>query len=280
MGSLLCYDATRREDRAHQLSILHKYKPIEKIAEGASGIVFRAQSLSSGEFVALKILRIEPSHDPELFARFQREALVTNQLTHPSAVKIFEYGLEPKPWLAMELLDGLSLEERIERGPLSEVETLSILHPVCDLLEEAHNKGILHRDLKAHHILLSARGPRVIDFGLASLQDAKTLTDSDVMAGSPEYMAPEQWDGLYKAEARSDIYSLGMIAYQCLAGRLPFEAHTLLDWMKKHFHEEPRSLSSLGVRVSQNTEKAILRAIAKRPSDRQQSMRELKKEFS
>ena len=270
--------------------ISQKYRLLEKLAEGASGVVYRAQELAVPRQVAIKVLKAELQQDGDSVERFRREVLATNRLTHPAVVKIFDQGQLPNgnPWLAMELLEGITLEEELEqRGPLSQKEFLALLYPVCEILAEAHDKGILHRDLKAHHIVLSTLAdgavvPRVIDFGLAFLCDAETLTKSDMMAGTPQYMPPEQWDGLHMADARSDIYSLGMIAYQCLAGHLPFEADSLLEWMKKHFHELPAPLSRSvpdNHPLSPSLEHAVMKAISKDPADRQQDMRELIQEW-
>jgi serine/threonine protein kinase len=266
--------------------ISRRYRLLNKIAEGNSGIVYCAQDLSLSRQVAIKVLKAELHQDQESRERFRREILASNLLTHPSAVKIYEQGqlVNGNPWLAMELLEGITLEEKLERGgPLSQEEFFSVMAPVCELLEEAHTKGILHRDLKAHHILIDEHNmsPRVIDFGLALLRDAETLTKSDMMAGTPQYMPPEQWDGLHMADARSDIYALGMISYQALAGHLPFEADSLFEWMKKHFHEAPLALS-IAIKdrpLLPFTERAIMKAIEKDPNLRQQSIHEFKLEL-
>src|SRR5262249_28398824 len=155
--------------------------------------------------------------------------LALSRLKHPYALKVHDRGRTEEGifWIAMELLEGEPLSSRLAReGPLSEDELIEILGPVCEVLTEAHEKGIVHRDIKPDNIMLTpvpggGTLAKLIDFGLVSLPDASPLTQSHLVSGTPQYMAPEQWGGLVNADRRSDIYSLGVVAYECLAGRLP-----------------------------------------------------------
>jgi serine/threonine protein kinase len=281
-----CGSPLYRADTREGSIFAGKYHLQSKIARGGYGAVYKAIIEASQEQVAVKILHAE-INDPENRERFRREVTALSRLTHPSATKIYDHGetMAGSPWIAMEFLEGTSLHQLLHQKPLSQQNLLGILWPICEVLLEAHLKGILHRDLKADHIILIRQQdesilPKLIDFGLASLLDAETLTQSGVIAGTPQYMAPEQWDGLRNTDARTDVYALGTIAYQALAGRLPFEASNAPEWMQKHCYEEPLDLAiaAQGRGVSSLLSNVINKAISKKKEDRQQSMMEFQRE--
>jgi serine/threonine protein kinase len=211
----------------------------------------------ASRFVALKFLH--PNLRERLkgnpVGRFRREALVSQQLQHPAAVKVHDSGQDETGdlWMAMELLEGMTLAEHVRQKPrLSPEEVVSILSPICDMLSEAHQKGIIHRDLKPQNIIMcpTEEGfiPRVIDFGIAGYLDDETLTYGPMdVGGTPIYMSPEHFRGLAKTNAGSDVYSLGVIIYELLSGRLPFDVEQgegWSGWMYKHLSSAPYPLSA------------------------------------
>ena len=214
-----------------------------------------------------------------MVARFRREGVAASRLTHPSSVKVYNFGETDDGvlWLAMELLEGVTLDQfLLRRKKLSHSELLSILRPICELLEEAHQKGIVHRDLKPENIMILT-SPRltakVLDFGLASLLESDDhATQTGMVSGTPRYMSPEQWKGLKYTDHRADLYALGVLIYQCLAGRLPFEADTGPAWMQKHCLEAPLDLEIASDHsVSAPVKHAVMRSLAKDPAHRYQS---------
>jgi serine/threonine protein kinase len=258
-----------------------RYKLLQKIGAGSCGSVYAAEHLSLQNKLAIKILHTTLTRDPTLVERFRREATVMSRLTHPHALKLFDRGETPEgaSWFAMELLEGEPLSARLLRNELfSERELLGLLESICEVLAEAHQLGIVHRDLKPANLVL-VRGPggaplaKLLDFGISDLRGSKTLTHPKLVSGTPVYMAPEQWKGLSHANARSDIYSLGVIAYQCLSGKLPLDADTPLAWLKKHQSEEPQDLqAAMGDRpLSIGVSQTIMRSLSKIPEERPQS---------
>jgi serine/threonine protein kinase len=256
-----------------------KYEIIKKIGAGGFGAVYEAQHTRLSSKIAIKTLHSSALQHDDIIERFRREALATSSLQSPYVVKIFDRGgaEDGTLWLAMEFIEGETLEQHLTaRGKLSEEETLRLLSMLCDALEEAHQRGIIHRDLKPQNIMLSPSAggpiPKLLDFGIAGLSGASnTLTNTGAISGTPKYMSPEQWEGLKNTDARSDIYSLGVIAYQCLSGVFPYEADSPLAWMKQHTFGTPRPIEEVAPQLSVNVQRAVMRAIAKDPAERPQS---------
>ncbi len=218
--------------------IAAKYQLLAALAEGGMGVVWRAQDLQLSAPVAVKLLQPRHRHDSALRARFQAEAAIGAQLRSPHVVQIFETGVDHTtglPFIAMELLEGESLQQRLERrGPLAPRELLRVVSQVARALARAHALGVIHRDLKPANIFLVRDGEtqlaKVLDFGIAKrVADAsghlRTLTGD--LLGTPTYMSPEQLLGSRDVDQRSDLWSLGVIAAECLTGKLPFEAEHL-----------------------------------------------------
>jgi hypothetical protein len=253
-----------------------RYRVIGRVGRGGFATVHEAEHVELGHKVAIKVLDVSRCA-AESVARFQREAEALTRLAHPSAVKVFDRGEtdDGRLWIAMEYLDGQTLDRRIAEGVLFAGELVELLRPLCELLAEAHEKGIVHRDLKPANIMLlplagGGWSPKLFDFGIATLRDDAAVTHPELVSGTPAYMAPEQWQGLAFADARSDIYSLGVIAYQCLSGALPVEADSSLAWINKHRHEPVRDLDdALGGRpVPGAVRDAVMQALAKHPDER------------
>jgi uncharacterized protein len=282
-------EAQKKQDPLLGRTLLNQYVIRSKLGEGGFGAVYEAEQPSMRRRVAIKTLHRHLIHNPQIVARFHREGMAASQLEHPYAVKMFNSGETEDGilWLAMEFLSGKTLEERIKEGPLPPQEFVAVMSPVCEMLGEAHSKGIVHRDLKPDNIMLvpTPSGqiiPKVLDFGIAGLLESEgSATKSGVISGTPKYMAPEQWEGLKNTDARSDIYSLGVISYQCLSGKLPFHADSVPQWMQKHCFEEPPSLQDLARNNAIPTAlvQCIMKSLQKKPADRFQTMLEMREAF-
>jgi serine/threonine protein kinase len=267
------------------------------LGEGGMGRVYRAVQVATGQTVALKLLHPDVASDPQIVQRFEREAKVTTQLSHPHIVKVIEFGeLDGRLFLAMEMIAGKSLASIIERGRsargrrLSVKRTLAIMDPVLNALEYAHARGVVHRDLKPENIMvIPARGMfardgvKLLDFGIAKLGDraqAKTqkLTQHGLVLGTPGYMSPEQATG-QQADVRSDLYSCGVILYQMLTGQRPFEADSGVEIMVMHLNAPPKLLRDVApsAGIPASLDGVVLRALAKKPADRFQTAHELRR---
>ena len=273
-----------------------RYRLIEVIGEGGMGRVYRAEQLATGKAVALKLLHPEFVGVDQVVQRFEREAKVTNHLSHPHIVNVIELGeWNGRLFLAMELLGGRTLAEVIVRdgaksgGRLTIKRTLAIMRSVFDALEYLHDAGVVHRDLKPENImvlpggLLSRESIKLLDFGIAKLGDrggdksSAQLTQNGLVIGTPAYMSPEQASGL-EADPRSDLYSCGVMLYHMLTGKQPFEGETAFDVLRGHISTPPRSLREVaaGAWIPDAMENLVFRAMAKRPADRFQSAREFR----
>jgi serine/threonine-protein kinase len=239
--------------------------------------------------VAVKTLLSQFAKDPQTVARFMREVGTVSELEHPNTIKVYDFGqIEGSGdlYIAMELLQGTSLDDVVNRGqPIPPERVDRILGQVCGSLQEAHDKGIVHRDLKPANIFLTTRAGeedvvKVLDFGIAkrdskdSKQEQK-LTQQGTILGTPPYMSPEQFTG-QELDARSDIYSLGVVAYEMLTGRLPFEADTPWQWMTQHMSVQPFPFETLpmGAHIPPKMRAAVMRALAKDKAQRPQTARE------
>jgi serine/threonine-protein kinase len=272
----------------------NRYRILELLGEGGVGYVFRATQLATNRIVALKLLRPELGEINQIAHRFAREAELTKRLAHPNIVDIVEFGeINGRLFLAMEFLAGRSLADLLENGNtamhgrLTVERTLAIMRQVLRALEHAHSRGIMHRDLKPENIMvLPARGPlsrervKLLDFGIAKLTEAgavsQKLTQAGLALGTPRYMSPEQAIGK-ETDARSDLYSCGVILYETLTGQAPFESASPTEVLTMHVTATPRPLRTVApsARISAAIETVVLRALAKEPAQRFQSAREL-----
>ena len=244
---------------------------------GSTGTVFRARQLGIGRPVALKVLHPDLKSQPEIVARFQREAQIASRISHPNIVHLYLAGLLPDGnlFLAMEFVTGTALSSAVTPQGLPLERAVHIIEQVLSALGEAHRAGIIHRDLKPENVMLTRVGDdadyvKVLDFGIARVLDHKTVaTRSGLVFGSPKYISPEAAAG-DPADARSDIYSCGVLLYEMLAGRPPFDAEKPLDLLMKHIREEPPRLSSVrrGSPLPGAVELAVHQAIEKNPERR------------
>ncbi len=254
------------------------------------GDVYAAEQLELGRRVVIKLLNNStpwPASSPELEERFRREARVLAQLNHPNIVQLYTFGRteEGFSYLAMELVDGRTLSRVIaDDGAMPERPLLRVLDQIASALGEAHALGIVHRDLKPDNVMLVERPGqpavvKVLDFGIAKLTRAPELriTRTGAIVGTPQYMAPEQVREK-DVDARTDIYALGLIAYELATGTVPFNADNTMDLMMRVIRDEavPPSRKVAGLSISPALEALILRCLAKEPADRFQSSQELR----
>ena len=255
--------------------ILGQYVVRQKLGEGGMGVVYLADQPSVGRQAVIKMLHPELLRDPEVAPRFEVEARAASQLNHPHIITIYNYGAmeDGALYLAMEYCEGVSLEEAIRQGPFSSERTVGVGVMIADALAEAHRHGVVHRDLKPSNIMLEQKGrhsdfAKVLDFGIAKVEGLK-MTKTGMMIGTPQYMSPEQLRG-ESLDGRADLYSLGVMLYEMVAGKLPFESDTLAGFMHKHLNEVPRAPTSVSpqLNISRALESVILRCLEKDPARR------------
>ncbi|MCE9669530.1 protein kinase [Myxococcus stipitatus] len=254
-------------------SRLGSFRLVRRLGRGGMGTVYLGEHVSIGSRVAVKVLHEHLAMYPELVQRFHAEARAVNVIGHENIVSIFDLNAgPPRPYLIMEYLDGAPLSAWVGT-PLPARAVVSVLAQVCDALQAAHLSGIVHRDLKPDNVFLvrRARGSpfvKVLDFGIAKLVDANMpQTHAGIIVGTPEYMAPEQ-SLSRRVDGRADLYSLGIIAYQLLTGRLPFEDEGLTAQLVAHQMREPPPLRSIHAGVPAALERVILHALVKAPEER------------
>ncbi|HEV8551383.1 MAG TPA: serine/threonine-protein kinase [Polyangiaceae bacterium] len=267
-----------------------QFRVLEKIGTGGMGSVYKASQPAMNRMVAIKILHPKLAGRKDLTSRFRREARAMSQLTHPNTAKVFMYGEAEEDgslYIVMELLEGKNLNQTVRKeGPMPMERAIPILIQVCGALQEAHDLGIVHRDLKPENIFLSKQGgiidyPKVLDFGLAKVTERQMqpgsviLTQEGMVFGTPEFMSPEQAQGRV-LDARSDIYSLAVILYEVLTGKLPFSARTPMEYIQKHVMEPATPLNERVPerKFPRGLEEVLGRALKKKPDERFQSAAE------
>jgi serine/threonine-protein kinase len=228
-----------------------EYRIERKLAEGGMSTVYAALHPLIEKRVAIKVVHPLLSLDATGMVRMVQEARIINQIGHPNIVDVYSFGRLPdgRCYLVMEWLEGETLCERLRRGRLPLEEAIAILLPICDALEATHDKGIIHRDVKPANVLLVGAPERVklLDFGVAKLlgsEPASGLTLDGCVVGTPEYIAPEQARGK-PVDARVDVYSLGVMAFEMILGELPFSGETPMDTMQQHLHDPVPAATSL-----------------------------------
>ncbi|MCA9910546.1 MAG: serine/threonine protein kinase, partial [Anaerolineae bacterium] len=205
---------------------LGPYEIIEEIGKGGMATVYRAYQPSIGRFVALKIIHRAIASDSKALERFQREARLIARLEHPHLLPVYDYnGEHDPPYIVMRYLEGGTLKDALEAGAIPLTDTVHILRQVSAALDYAHRQGVIHREIKPSNVLIDTEGNAfLMDFGIARLVESESgITQTGFAVGTPTYMSPEQGMGLHNVDGRSDIYALGIVLFQMLVGRAPFE---------------------------------------------------------
>jgi serine/threonine protein kinase len=284
-------------------SVLDGQYQIESLlGKGGMGAVYRARHILLGDRVAIKLLPPQMRSNTEWLRRFQREGQAARRFRHPNAVTVYDLrtSSDGMIYLVMEYVEGTTLDAELKRhGRFSPAEALNMLKPVMSVLNAAHSMGVVHRDLKPENIMIGKAGTsgeptvKLLDLGIAKLREvaggentgSTVLTVAGQMLGTPYYMSPEQWgelpnDGNSEIDGRADLYSLGVVFYELIAGNRPFSGLTLLELRKQHVSATPKPLREIVPGVSEAFSRAIARSIAKDRSQRQSTAAELEAELA
>jgi eukaryotic-like serine/threonine-protein kinase len=261
--------------------IAGKYRIIEEVGAGGMGVVYKAEDLKLKRCVALKFLPPHLMDSPELKERFLVEAQAAAALSHPNICVIHEVGeSEDRPYIAMEYVEGETLRDRVKKGPMKTEEALDIVSQIAAGLGEAHAKGIIHRDIKSANIMITTKGrAKVMDFGLAKLRGGSSLTRTQTTLGTVAYMSPEQARG-EELDQRTDIWSLGVVLYELLAGKLPFRGDHDQTLIYSILQKEPESLVKIRPALSPELDHIVFQALTKKASDRYRTMEELRDDLA
>jgi eukaryotic-like serine/threonine-protein kinase len=268
--------------------VFGSYEVKSLIAAGGMGEVYRAIDTRLDRVVAIKILPAHLSDDPDRRERFKREAKIVSSLNHPHICALYDVGVQDgTEYLVMEHIDGETLQDRIQRGPVPLAQAVDYLIQIADALDKAHRRGIVHRDLKPGNIMLTKSGVKLLDFGLAAQRaggsqagqlsktdSEQTLTVHGVIMGTIQYMAPEQLQG-QPSDARTDIFAFGAVAYEMLTGRRAFEGETQAALIGAILRDEPKAITELVPESSPPLARALTRCLAKDPDERWQTANDL-----
>lgn len=259
----------------------NRYEIIEEIGKGGMAHVYKAHCNLLNRMVAIKVLRQDLEEDSDFLRRFNTEAQAAASLVHPNIVSIFDFGYDQGyHYIVMEYIEGITLKQYIqENAPLDMQDALSIAYQICDALSAAHEKNIVHRDIKPHNIMITNdHRVKVTDFGIARATTGSTMTADTNILGSVHYISPEQARGGH-VDGKSDLYSLGIVMYEMLTGRLPFESDSPVAIAMKHIQEEAVSPREYNPEITPSVEKFILKAISKNISDRYQNANDMKEDI-
>jgi Tol biopolymer transport system component len=271
---------------------LGPYEIVSALGAGGMGEVYRARDTRLGRDVAIKVLPADLSSNPDLKARFEREARAISALSHPHICHLYDVGSQDgTDYLVMELLEGESLQSRLDKGPLPLSQALQCAIEIAEALEKAHKSGIVHRDLKPGNVMLTKSGAKLLDFGLAKPVQglaamasgsvgtmSRPLTREGKIVGTFQYMAPEQVQG-QEADARTDIFALGAVLYEMVTGRRAFAGKTQISVMSAILEKEPEPISVVHPLTPQALDHVVQRALAKDPDERWQSVADVKAEL-
>ena len=277
-----------RAEQMDRYPDIEGYKIIEPLGEGGMGIVWRAEQLSTRRQVALKLMVSHRIESPKAQARFQREVELTARLDHPNIARIYDSGLhQGMYYYAMELIEGIALDQYVRSKSLSRTQTLALMQKVCQAVLYAHLRAVIHRDLKPSNILVSPDGqPHVLDFGLAKAlleeDDALTISVEGQIAGTPAYMSPEQAAGHHsQTDTRTDVFSLGVILYELLTGQSPHDlSGSTFDVLHQITEGRIRRPREVDKSIDSELEALLLKALAQNPEDRYASAGALAKDIT
>ena len=297
-GTLLPAERPSEDDPMLGMVIKNTFRVVRLLGEGGMGRVYEGEQQmgTTTRKVAIKTLHPHLSQDPQIVERFNRECGTVAELEHPNTIQFFDFGRAPDGslFIAMEFIDGQSICDIVEKeGPMPPARVEHIFRQVCGSLAEAHKKGIVHRDLKPDNVVLTTRAgekdfAKVLDFGIAARTEAsdakkeQKLTQQGMVLGTQPYMSPEQFTGK-ELDGRSDVYSLGVMAYEMLTGKLPFEADTPWEWATKHLTERPYPFEVTAPRatlIPDAMKRAIMRALSKNRDERQSDVMAFFEELS
>jgi serine/threonine-protein kinase len=290
-GARLAAQATETEAQL-AAGLSRRFRLVRRLGQGGMGTVFLAKQIGVGNRpVALKVLNRKLLDDPDFLLRFQNEAGSTGRISHANVVTIYESAQadDGTPYIAMQFLEGESLREALQRrGALPVPEVAEILQQAARGLNAAHKLGIIHRDLKPDNLFLT-RGDegelvvKVVDFGIAKLRESAMHTQTGMVLGTPAYMSYEQASGMRSDEldARSDVYSMGVVVYEMLSGRAPFHSDTPVGYLRKHLMDEPPPFRAVapGLGVPPAAESAVMKALAKDRNQRHASVPDFARAF-
>ena len=254
------------------------------LGEAGQGRVWRAMQLSTHREVALKVPRVDLLRSRKALARFEREIELAARLNHPNIARIYDSGThQGLYYYAMELIDGTLLDQYVRQHQLSAKETMALMRTVCEAMQHAHQNGVIHRDLKPSNILVTEDGqPHVVDFGLAipwgEENTFRTVSTDGEITGTPAYMSPEQAAGQHEQmDTRTDVYSLGVVLYELLTGGFPYDVDTSMAETLQNIQEtDPIRPSKLVRPLDRDIDTMVLKALAKEPDRRYQSVTELR----
>ncbi|MCX6577510.1 MAG: protein kinase, partial [Candidatus Aminicenantes bacterium] len=273
---------TPRKELASGSLFAGRFQVIEELGKGGMGKVYKVLDKDLDVKIALKLLKPEISSDEETIARFRNELKVARTVTHKNVCRMYDFGkAEGTYFITMEYVPGEDLKSTIARvGQLSVGKTIAVIKQVCDGLAEAHRLGVVHRDLKPQNIMLDREGnARIMDFGIARTFRTKGLTGGNVMIGTPEYMSPEQVEGK-DIDQRSDIYSLGIILFEMLTGRIPFEGESVFSVALKQETQPPPDPRTINSQIPEDFSRLVLKCLDKDRAKRFQSAEEVQAELA
>ncbi|TVR21633.1 MAG: hypothetical protein EA396_07865 [Anaerolineaceae bacterium] len=258
------------------------YDVVGRIGAGGMATVYKAHQPRLGRHVAIKVMHANIAGEAGFLARFEREAQIVASLDHPNIVPIYDYDdADGTPYLVMKYVSGATLKELLSDGLIPPAQIAQITGAMADALDYAHDKGILHRDVKPSNILMDERGrPYLTDFGLARIvHDGQSTMSADVMLGTPHYISPEQAQGNLDLDTRTDVYSLGIVLYEMCTGRTPFVGDTSYAIIHDQIYTPPPPARTLNPQLSPEIEAVLDKALSKERADRYESPGHLAEEF-
>src|SRR5438128_7327102 len=254
-----------------------RYEILELLGEGGMGAVYKARDRELDRWVALKVIRPELANQQEVLRRFKQELILARQVTHKNVIRIFDLGeAEGIKFISMDFIEGQDLRGLLrQKGRLTPEESTAIIVQVCQALEAAHAEGVVHRDLKPQNIMLDSQGrATVMDFGIARSMELTGMTQTGALLGTPDYMSPEQAKG-QEVDARSDLFTLGIIFYELLTGKTPYRADTVLGTLLKRTQERARPPIELDPDLPRYLSDVVMRCLEIDPQLRYQSASEI-----